>query len=92
MGKKLDEEEIEQAIAENWQTSFDTCCVCGGVEEGRVMHEVDNDSFDVCCDECKDLEEAFEEWIEDGNVIEFKDGFATQDAHCLLYTSDAADD
>jgi len=80
MGKKLNEEEIEQAIINDPNTMFETCCYCGGVEEGMVMHEVDYESFDVCCDECNDMKEAFDEWIEDGNVIEFKDGYGTQDA------------
>jgi hypothetical protein len=26
------------------------------------------------------MKEAFDEWIEDGNVIKFKDGYGTQDA------------
>ena len=28
----------------------------------------------------KEINQAFNEWIEDGNVIEFNNGFGTQDA------------
>ncbi len=79
MGKKLDEEEIESAIKQDSNTMFDTCCFCGGTEEGQVMNEVDDDTFDVCCDECQSEQESYDAWIEE-NVIKFKDGYGTQDA------------
>ena len=80
MGKKLNEFEIELAIQKDSNTQFETCCYCGGIEEGMVMLEVDYDSFDVCCEECNDMKDSFDEWMNDGNVIKFEDGYATQDA------------
>ena len=80
MGKKLNEEEIEQAIINDSNTMFETCYYCGGVEEGMVMNEIDNDTFDVCCDECKNRNVDFDNWFKDGNVFKFKDGYGTQDA------------
>jgi hypothetical protein len=79
MGKKLNEFWIEEAIAKNPNTQFETCCFCGGIEEGMVMHEVDYETFDVMCDECKDMKDSFDAWVDD-NVIKFADGYGTQDA------------
>ncbi len=79
MGKKLNEFEIKLAIEKDRNTQFEKCCYCGGIEEGMVMIEVDYDSFDVCCEECNDMKDSFDVWIEDGNVIKFEDGYATQD-------------
>ena len=79
MGNKLNEFEIELAIKKDSNTQFETCCYCGGIEEGMVMLEVDYDSFDVCCEECNNMKDTFDEWVKD-NVFEYKNGYATQDA------------
>ena len=79
MGEKLNEFQIEEAIAKNSNTQFETCCFCNGIEEGMVMHEVDYETFDVMCDECKDMKDSFDAWV-DENVIKFPSGYGTQDA------------
>ena len=45
----------------------------------KKLNEFDIE-FDVCCKEYKDMKDSFDEWIKDGNVIKFEDGYATQDA------------
>ena len=77
MGKKLNVDEIEQAIINDSNVMFDTCSICGGVEEYMSMHPVDDSSFDVYCDECdKEVFMTFESsWgyisvNKNGNVLE----------------------
>lgn len=54
MGKKLTESEINNIILKKPDSAmFDTCCICGGVEEYMEMNDFGNpDTFDVICDEC----------------------------------------
>ena len=70
---------IEEAIAKNRNTACQTFRFCIGIEEGMVMQEVDDETFDLMCDECKDMKDSFDAWV-DENVIEFPDGYGTQDA------------
>jgi len=54
MGKKLTAVEIDQAIKDNPNVTFDICSVCEGSEIDRTMKSVDPDgsSFDLICNEC----------------------------------------
>jgi len=56
MGKKLNIKEIETLISKNPNTvMFDRCVKCDGVEEYMSMESVDEETFDVICDECNNL-------------------------------------
>ena len=55
MGKALTQADIDRLIKENPTTQmFDICCVCGKTEGYLEMRDVDDDTFDVICDECQE--------------------------------------
>jgi hypothetical protein len=53
MGYKLTLEEIENEIVLDSSVMFDTCNTCNGIEVTPTMNSVDDITFDVICDECK---------------------------------------
>ena len=62
MGKKLTEKQIQDAIEKYSLQGFDTCCKCGGVELHGSMHNFDDNSMSLICDECKDSIPKFDDF------------------------------
>ena len=50
---KLTEKQIEEiVIVDPYNSSFDFCSICGGVENYHEMSQVNEVDFDLICDDC----------------------------------------
>tara|TARA_R100000664_G_scaffold528_1_gene1646 strand:- start:722 stop:886 length:165 start_codon:yes stop_codon:yes gene_type:complete len=50
---KLTEKQIEEIVKVNpYNSSFDICSICGGVENYLQMSQVNEVDFDLICDDC----------------------------------------
>ena len=49
---KLSEEEVEQIIAKNPLQMFDICIKCSGTQLYQTMQAINEEDFDLICDEC----------------------------------------